>query len=61
MLTALSVARDCGIIPMGQRVIMVHSTGIFPGQIPQLYYTQTQQVNTPTDTLVSIDSSFLYS
>lgn len=57
MLTALSVARDCGIIPMGQRVIMVHSTGALPGQPPQLYYTQTQQVNTPTDTLMIGDFS----
>lgn len=52
MLTALSVARDCGIVPLGQRVIMIHSTQTLPDQIPQLYYVQTQQAPTPTDTLV---------
>ncbi|XP_039275236.1 probable cation-transporting ATPase 13A3 [Nilaparvata lugens] len=41
MLTALSVARDCGIVSLGQRVITVNSK-LKPGdQVPQIYYSET--------------------
>ena len=39
MLTALSVARDCGIVPLGQRVIVAHGIPGQAGQTPQLLYT----------------------
>lgn len=55
VLTALSVARDCGIIPPGQRVITVNTTSPAHGSSPQLYYIQSQQhVTSPTDTLVQL-------
>lgn len=53
VLTALSVARDCGIISPGQRVITVNATTPQNGLLPQLYFMQSQQnVTSPTDTLV---------
>ncbi|KAJ4431250.1 hypothetical protein ANN_19847 [Periplaneta americana] len=39
MLTALSVARDCGIIPLGQRVVVAHGLSGHSGQPAQLLYT----------------------
>lgn len=41
MMTALSVARDCGIVPMGQRVILVHSSQTKNSNHPVLYYTNS--------------------
>lgn len=41
MMTALSVARDCGIIPSGQRVILVHSKETKGSNIPVLTYTNS--------------------
>ncbi|XP_046673122.1 polyamine-transporting ATPase 13A3-like isoform X2 [Homalodisca vitripennis] len=58
VLTALSVARDCGIIPPGQRVITVNATTPHNGFPPQLYYIQSQQhVTSPTDTLTIYNES----
>ncbi|XP_054268548.1 polyamine-transporting ATPase 13A3 [Macrosteles quadrilineatus] len=55
VLTALSVARDCGIIPPGRRVITVNSTAAHNGSPPQLYYMQTQHnITSPTDTIHTI-------
>lgn len=39
MLTALSVAKDCGIIPCGERVVLVHSTHKNASSPPVLSYT----------------------
>jgi hypothetical protein len=39
MLTALSVARDCGIIALGQRVVVAHGLSGCSGQSAQLLYT----------------------
>ncbi|XP_075212316.1 polyamine-transporting ATPase anne boleyn isoform X2 [Lycorma delicatula] len=44
MLTALSVARDCGIVSLGQRVITVHAKENQNGLFPSIYYTQTNPV-----------------
>ena len=41
MLTALSVARDCGIVPLGQRVIVAHGIPSHSGQPPQLLFTNS--------------------
>ncbi|BES87473.1 cation-transporting atpase [Nesidiocoris tenuis] len=41
MLTALSVARDCGIVCPNERVIMVHSSNS-PASKPLLYFTQSK-------------------
>ncbi|EEB12615.1 cation-transporting ATPase fly, putative [Pediculus humanus corporis] len=41
MMTALSVARDCGIVPTGQRVILVHSSQAKKNEIPVLHYTNS--------------------
>lgn len=41
MLTALSVARDCGIVRAGQRVILVHSSQLTSSGPPVLYYTNS--------------------
>uniref|UniRef100_A0A1B6M8G3 Cation-transporting P-type ATPase C-terminal domain-containing protein n=1 Tax=Graphocephala atropunctata TaxID=36148 RepID=A0A1B6M8G3_9HEMI len=58
VLTALSVARDCGIISPGQRVITVNATTPHHGQPPHLYYIQSQQhVTSPTDTLTIYNES----
>lgn len=38
MLTAVSVARDCEMVPTGQRVITVHSIHTPPAQ-PHIFYT----------------------
>ena len=39
MLTAVSVARDCGIIPLGQRVVVAHGLSGYSGEPTQLLYT----------------------
>lgn len=58
VLTALSVARDCRIIPAGQRVITVNATTPQIGSPPRLYYMQTQQqVLSPTDTVTMCNES----
>ncbi|KAJ9592472.1 hypothetical protein L9F63_015888, partial [Diploptera punctata] len=46
MLTALSVARDCGIVPLGQRVILAHGIPSQAGQPPQLLFTNSNNTIT---------------
>lgn len=53
MLTALSVARDCGIVPHGQRVIMVHTANNQNSNTPLVYFTQSNAALSPADTVVS--------
>jgi hypothetical protein len=57
MLTALSVARDCEIVPPQQKVIMVH-TITNQGQPPSIYFTQSNSGRSP-DTAVSLSSLFM--
>lgn len=51
MLTALSVARDCGIVQCGQRVIMVHTADNPHCGPPVVYFTQSNSAASPTDTI----------
>lgn len=51
MLTALSVARDCGIVQCGQRVIMVHTANNQHTGPPIVYFTQSNSAASPTDTI----------
>ncbi|XP_014273142.1 polyamine-transporting ATPase 13A3 [Halyomorpha halys] len=51
MLTALSVARDCGIVPHGQRVIMVHTANNQSSNTPVVYFTQSNTALSPADTV----------
>lgn len=57
MLTALSVARDCGIIPTAQNVIMVHSDPQTSDDVtPSLHFVQ----QTPHRSMNSrVPSSFI--
>jgi magnesium-transporting ATPase (P-type) len=48
MLTAVSVARDCGIIPLGQRVVMAHGLSGYSGEPAQLLYTNANNNNMPS-------------
>lgn len=40
--TAMSVARDCGMIPACRSIIVVHGVPAVAGQSPQIYFTQSQ-------------------
>jgi magnesium-transporting ATPase (P-type) len=53
MLTALSVARDCGIIALGQRVVVAHGLSGHSGQPAQLLYTNACNNVPPPLALVS--------
>ncbi|KAK9506093.1 hypothetical protein O3M35_008091 [Rhynocoris fuscipes] len=46
MLTALSVARDCGIVPPSQRVIMVQTSNE-QSKKPTVYFTQSRGASSP--------------
>uniref|UniRef100_A0A023F2U2 Cation-transporting ATPase n=1 Tax=Triatoma infestans TaxID=30076 RepID=A0A023F2U2_TRIIF len=46
MLTAVSVARDCGIVPPGQRVIMVQTSNE-QSKKPNVYFTQSRGASSP--------------
>jgi hypothetical protein len=48
MLTAVSVARDCGIIPLGQRVVVAHGLSGHSGEAAQLLYTNANNNNVPS-------------
>lgn len=55
MLTAVSVARDCGIIPLGQRVVVAHGLSGHSGEPAQLLYTNANNNHMPSPlTTVSI-------
>jgi len=55
MLTAVSVARDCGIIPLGQRVVVAHGLSGHSGEPAQLLYTNANNNHMPSPlTAVSI-------
>ncbi|RZF39245.1 hypothetical protein LSTR_LSTR010339 [Laodelphax striatellus] len=56
MLTALSVARDCGIVSLGQRVITINSKMNSGDQVPQIYYSQTNH-HLPAFNMVQGNSS----
>ncbi|XP_014255644.1 probable cation-transporting ATPase 13A3 isoform X2 [Cimex lectularius] len=55
MLTALSVARDCEMVPPGQTVIMIHTT--HHNHKPILYFTQSTGATTPDTTHVLSEMS----
>lgn len=59
MLTALSVARDCGIVPPGQRVIMVQTSND-QSKKPNVYFTQSRGASSP-DTAVIFHNLLLIS
>ncbi|KAE8752294.1 hypothetical protein FOCC_FOCC001087 [Frankliniella occidentalis] len=40
--TAMSVARDCGMIPACRSIIVVHGVAAIAGQAPQICFTQSQ-------------------
>ena len=61
MLTALSVARDCGIVPHGQRVIMVHTANNHNSGSPLVYFTQSNTASSPCDTIVNKSNFFFCS
>jgi magnesium-transporting ATPase (P-type) len=48
MLTAVSVARDCGIIPLGQQVVVAHGLSGYSGEPTQLLYTNANNNNMPS-------------
>jgi magnesium-transporting ATPase (P-type) len=48
MLTAVSVARDCGIIPLGQRVVVAHGLSGHAGEPAKLLYTNANNNNMPS-------------
>jgi hypothetical protein len=52
MLTALSVARDCGIIPLGQRVVVAYGLSGYAGQPAQLLYTNASSNMPPSADVV---------
>lgn len=53
MLTALSVARDCGIIALGQRVVVAHGLLGHSGEPAQLLYTNACNSMPPSLAVVS--------
>jgi len=58
MLTAVSVARDCGIIPLGQRVVVAHGLSGHSGEPAQLLYTNANNNHMPSPlTAVSVSMS----
>lgn len=40
--TAMSVARDCGMIPACRSIVVVHGVPAIAGQSPQICFTQSQ-------------------
>jgi hypothetical protein len=61
MLTALSVARDCGIIPLGQRVVVAHGLSGYSGEPAQLLYTNANNNNMPSPlTAVSFSAGAIF-
>ena len=40
--TAMSVARDCGMIPAGRSIVVVHGVSAMAGQSPHVCFTQSQ-------------------
>lgn len=61
MLTAVSVARDCGIIPLGQRVVVAHGLSGHSGKPAQLLYTNANNNHMPSPlTVVSISMSDIF-
>lgn len=61
MLTAVSVARDCGIIPLGQRVVVAHGLSGHSGEPAQLLYTNANSNNMPSAlTTVSISMADIF-
>jgi hypothetical protein len=61
MLTAVSVARDSGIIPLGQRVVVAHGLSGHSGEPAQLLYTNANNNNMPSPlTAVSISMADIF-
>lgn len=53
MLTALSVARDCGLVADNERVASVHVVAASDGQAAQVCFTDVDKVDMP---IVSLSS-----
>jgi hypothetical protein len=47
MLTALSVARDCGLVANNERVASVHVVAASDGQAAQVCYTDCDKLDVP--------------
>nr|CAD7265697.1 unnamed protein product [Timema shepardi] len=60
MLTALSVARDCGIVPFGQRVIVASALPPTSSTPAQLYYMHANNPVTSSDTAADFGSNNSY-